>query len=82
MKAGYAAELMAHQDKFLDIKGGLEELYAARHEDKLITGDLKNNMDKLMNAADAAIIAFTAGSEIIKSAVVLWNKFWGPLIGM
>jgi hypothetical protein len=39
-------------------------------------------MDKLMNAADAAIIAFTAGSKIIKSAVVLWNKFWGPLIGM
>ena len=79
MKAGYTAELTAHQDKFTDIKGKLEEFYAARHEDKLITGDLKNNMDSMMTQADAAVIAFTAGSKIIKSAVVLWHNFRGTL---
>lgn len=79
MKAGYTGELTNHQDKLTGIKGKLEEFYAARHDDKNITGELKTNMDSMMSEADAIILGFNTGTRIIKSALVLCKNLRGQI---
>ena len=82
MKAGYEGELSTHRDALALIKAELEEFYAARHEDKDITGPLKDELDGLMARADSVSLAFVTGSKLVKAAVVPWQKnifcWWCP----
>lgn len=71
MKTGYQAELNHHQKNLNEIKSKLEEFYSERHEDKAIEeeGELKTRFENLLKEGDMAMLSFSSGVKILKSAI-------------